>query len=235
MDIKSHNDEPFKLIEIVRNWLAGFIKKKKTIDASEDILKNFDLFMRNLAEERDKNGLTKYNMPVSEFIGCIRKRLHPLAPGLNSTAKITGGYFVNSWSNIPNNLIEFNFTVKSGEIFRDENGNLKGNIVVRSPIVSTQKILERIGADKQDFISEESTISTDSSKPTVFTATPIYPNGVEISGHQDEQDVIIYSIKTTLKGHLQNLTFEGTFDAVWEADVPNRSFETKGSFEIYLS
>ena len=94
---------------------------------------------------------------------------------------------------------------------------------------------ETIGTDKQDFISEESVISTDSSTPTIFTSTSTFTfhRGETILNYTYEQDVT-YKTETILKGYLKDLTFKGTFDAVWQTDFPNGSFETEGEFEIHL-
>lgn len=243
VDIKNHEDDPIKIIRIARNWLASFVTGK-SIDAPAVVWEKFNLFMQNFAEERMEQGFSKddiYEMPTSEFTGYIkewlRKNNYPIAPGLGSTAKITGGEYSHTWSSLPDELIkEFNFTVKSGEITRDENGTLVGHIIIRSPAVSAQKFIENTGQDKETFRSEASEISTDSSKPTIFTSssTLIYPRGTTILGFTYEQDVE-YKIKNILKGHLQNLTFKGVFDVVWETSLPNESFEASGVFEIYLS
>lgn len=242
VDIKNHNDDPIKIIRIARNWLAGFVTGKPT-DAPAIVWEKFNLFMQNFAEERTEQGFSKddiYEMPVSEFIGYIKdwllKNNNPIAPGLGSTAIIKGGEYNYTSSNLSDEIIkEFNFTVKSGKIARNENGKLVGHIIIRSPVVSAQRFIESIGKDRQDFVSEESYISIDSSKPTTFTSlwNITYPHRTPIL-NPTEQDVE-YRTKTISKGHLQNLTFKGTFDAFWETDFPNGNFKAAGVFEIYLS
>lgn len=172
----------------------------------------------------------------------LQQKTNPIAPGLGSTATIKDGNFFNIRSNLPEKFItKLNFSITSGKITRNENGKLVSNIIVRSPFVDVQEIIKEKGADKIDFISEESFISTDSSKPTVFTvsSTISYPKIALILGFTSEQDVEFYSIKTILKGYLkkddlQKLTFEGTFDAVWEINLPNGSYETSGKFNVVL-
>ncbi len=243
VDIKNHEDTPIKISRIARNWLAGFAAEK-SIDAPAIVWEKFNFFMQNFAEERMKQGFSKddiYEMPTSEFTGYIKdwilRNKNPIAPGLGSTAVITGGEYKYTSSNLPDEIIkEFNFTVKSGEISRDENGKLVSHITIRSPAVSAQEFIERTGQDKENFSSVQSEISTDSSKPTIFTSssTLTYPQGTTILGYIYEQD-IKYRIKTTLKGHLEDLTFKGTFDALWETTFLNRSFKASGEFKIYLS
>jgi hypothetical protein len=242
-DIKSHNDEPELIIRVVRNWFVETVNLTK-LKPSSTIWNDFNEFMADFDADRRNEGFKDkdiYDMPTSEFTSFIKEWLqqkaNPIAPNLGSTATITGGEYSYTSSTLPDEVIkEFNFTVKNGEITRDKNGRLVGYIIIRSPVVSAQRLIEKIGADKEEFVSEESEISTDSSKPTIFTSssTLTYPRGTTILGYTYEQDVE-YRIKTILKGYLKNLTLKGTFDAVWETDFPNGSFKASGIFEIYLS
>ncbi len=241
-DIKSHNDEPEIMVRVVRNWFVETVGLVNLKPASV-VFNDFFDFMTDFDAERKNEGFRDkdiYDMPTSEFTLFIKewlqKKNNPIAPGLGSKAIITGGEYSYTSSNLPDEVIkELNFTVKSGEITRDEKGKLAGHIIIRSPSVSAQKFIESIGKDRQDFVSEESYISTDSSNPTTFTSfwEMTYPRRTPIL-NPTEQDVE-YRTKTISKGHLQNSTFKGTFYAEWKADFPNGSFETSGIFEIYLS
>ncbi len=246
MDIKNHNDKPFEIIQIARNWLASF-SNGKTAKAPTFIHKEFNDFMEKFAQEREQEGFSPDDikkMPVSDFIAYIRRSLNPLAPNLGSTATITGGSFRNTSSNLPGYSIkEYIFSVISGEITHNKNGKIIGNIKIRSPIASEQKLIEEKGLDKIDFISEESIISNDSSKQTVFTfSSPhTYPQIAMFLGviSVPMQDIKLYDLETTLKGYLkkddlQNLTLEGTFDAVWKNNLPKGSYETSGEFKVDL-
>lgn len=242
VDIKNHNDEPIKIIRAVRNWFTNFIKSEK-IDAPTVVWEKFNFFIAEFADERKNEGFSEddiYDMPTNEFIGYIKKWLqqkaNPIAPGLGSTAKVTGGHFSYTSSTLPDNFAEeLNFTIKSGEITRDGSGKLVGYIIIRSPIVSAQKFIESIGKDRQDFISEESYISTDYSNPTTFNSfwDITYPRRTPILNPTEQE--VEYETTTISKGYLKDFNFKGTFDAEWKANIPDRSFKASGVFEIYLT
>lgn len=237
IDIKSHNNDIEEIIRAVRNWFVetvGLTNLKPTAVLFND----FITFMGVFDAERKNEGFKDkdiYEMPIPEFTlfikNWLQKKANPIAPGLGSTAIITDGHFIYTSS-----LKEYNFTVISGEITRNEDGKLIGNIKTRSPIVEGQEVSEMIGANEEYYVSEESNISTDSSKPTIFTSssTLTYPRGATILGFTFEQDVE-YRTNTIIKGHFQDFTFKGTFDAVWETDFPNERLEPSGIFEIHLS
>lgn len=238
VDIKNHEDDPIKIIRIARNWLAGFITGKST-DAPAVVWEKFNLFMQSFAEERMKQGFSKddiYEMPTSEFTGYIKEWLlkykNPIASGLGSSAIITDGHFIYTSTE----LKDLSFEVVGGEITRNENGNLISKIKTRSPVVSGQRASEMIGANEEHFVSEESVISTNSAKPTIFTSSLdfTFPRGTTISDYIYDEDVE-YKSNTIIKGHLQNLTFKGIFDTIWKTDSPNQNIEASGIFEIHLS
>jgi len=78
VDIRSHNDEPIKIIREARNWLTNFIESE-TIDAAAVVWEKFNFFMEDFYEERTRQGFSEddiYDMPTGEFIGYIKKWLH---------------------------------------------------------------------------------------------------------------------------------------------------------------
>lgn len=77
VDIKSHQDEPIRIVRIVRNWLAGFMTDKAA-DAPAVVWEKYNLFMQSFAKERMEQGFSKddiYEMPTSEFTGYIKEWL----------------------------------------------------------------------------------------------------------------------------------------------------------------
>lgn len=230
------------MVRVVRNWFVetvGLINLK----SASVVFNDFFDFMTDFDAERKNEGFKDkdiYDMPTSEFTLFIKewlqKKVNPIAPGLGSTAKITHGRYNYTSSNLPDEFIKLlNLQVISGEITRNENGKLVGHIIIGSPIVEAQKFIEKTGQDREEFTSEDSEISTDSSKPTIFTSssTLTYPRRTPFL-NPSEQD-LEFRTNTIIRGHLQDLTFKGTFDTVWETDSPNENIEASGIFEIHLS
>lgn len=73
VDIKSHNNEPVKIVRAVRNWLTNFIEG--TIHPPAKVWENFNFFMENFVEEGTKQGFSEddiYEMPTGEYIRNIK-------------------------------------------------------------------------------------------------------------------------------------------------------------------
>lgn len=160
----------------------------------------------------------------------------PLSANLHSTARISGGFYRYIKVSIPDPVLpELTFQVINGAVSRDEDGNLIGIINTRSPLASAQRLSEKIGTDKIDFISKESTLSTDSKNPTIFSSssTFILPQGERIINYIVPKS-IVFVTHTVLRGYLDGQIFKGTFDVSWRASVPEASMNTNGVFEIYL-
>ena len=74
VDIRNHNNDPRRLIGIVRNWFTQFIESE-TIDAPTVIWEKFNFFMEDFYEKRTNEGFSKddiNDMPTGEFIGYIK-------------------------------------------------------------------------------------------------------------------------------------------------------------------
>ncbi len=160
----------------------------------------------------------------------------PISENLGSMAQISGGYFrYTSMKPLNPILTELFFTVTSGVIMRNENGNLVGIVNTRSPIFSAQKLSERIGTDKTEFESNEMIISTDSLAPTVFTSfsTFVIPRGERMFNFIFPQTVE-YRSETVVKGYLEGLILKGEFQVFMRTNIPTMNVETKGIFELHV-
>ncbi|MBA2503460.1 MAG: type I restriction enzyme HsdR N-terminal domain-containing protein [Pyrinomonadaceae bacterium] len=160
----------------------------------------------------------------------------PISSGLGSMAQISGGYFRYISSKPPNPVLsELFFTVISGVIMRNESENLVGVINTRSPILSAQKLSERIGTDKIEFESADSVISTDSLIPTIFTSasTLVIQRGERILDFAFPQTVE-YQVETVVKGYLQGLIFKGEFQVLMKTSIVSMNLETPGIFELHV-
>ncbi|HEX8264642.1 MAG TPA: hypothetical protein VF596_04405, partial [Pyrinomonadaceae bacterium] len=78
VDIKSHNNQPVKIVRVVRNWLTNFIDEK--IHPAAKVWENFNYFMEFFFEEGTKQGFSEddiYEMPTGEYIRNIKDWLKP--------------------------------------------------------------------------------------------------------------------------------------------------------------
>jgi hypothetical protein len=69
-DIKSHNEEPYKLVQEVRNWFVESISPQGVPSASS-IWYKFNDFMSDFYDKRKSDGFTQDDleiMPIPEYI-----------------------------------------------------------------------------------------------------------------------------------------------------------------------
>ena len=74
VDIKTHEEKPGKIVRATRNWITTLASE--TIDSSSVVWEQFNLFIEDFYEKRKAENFSDddiYEMPVSEFIGYIRK------------------------------------------------------------------------------------------------------------------------------------------------------------------
>jgi len=158
----------------------------------------------------------------------------PLGPRLRSIVRVAGGQFRYTYVSVPNQLLEeLIFTVTGGAIERNEDGKLIAFITTRSPLLSAQKVSERIGTNKMELLSNDTFISIDANTPTVFaeTSTFVISQGERILDFTFPQ-TFVYKAETTARGYLNGLKFEGTFDVVMLTN--GLRMDIRGTFEVHL-
>lgn len=166
----------------------------------------------------------------------------PIGPGLRSIVRITSGSIV-----INNNtlqlrpLIGLTMTIIDGSVERSENGCLGAFIVTSVPFQSLQKLNEKLGLNILRLFSDDSMISTDISKQTVFSAVTnhVLPQGEKILDLMSWQEVPLpltlhVETETTAAGVLDGKRFIGDFTALITYKEIDFKFSSQGSFSIYL-
>lgn len=232
VDIKSHDDEALKVIRIVRNWLRQYLPNN--VRAPQIIWDQFNLFMVDFHDEREKEGFSKEDIyeitssEVGEFVEhielWIKKEINPIGPGLGSTASIAKGKYYYTSTTLPAEWIKsFNLTIVDGKIFRNEEEKLIGEMEMVSPIREIQEIIEKNGGNREIFRSNDSDLSTDVTNPTRFEAQSNLTIGTDT-----------YRITTLLEGHLESLWLRGSFLASFIDLNTGAQFQGSGEFEVQL-
>jgi len=163
----------------------------------------------------------------------------PLGPGLRSFASVTGGHFSYGSSSATVGLpllSEMIFTVTGGSLQRDEEGRLVAHIATRSPLLSAQRLNQKIGTDKMELVCADEEVSVDRERPSVFTSQTTFaiPEGEVVAGFAMPQTVTVRT-ETRAEGYLEGSVFLGRFHALMKMGGPYGSFEIEGPFEINLA
>lgn len=167
----------------------------------------------------------------------------PLAPGLGSLARIAAGTFrYASLNTVGASLEELLFTVTGGAIQRDEDEKLIAYVTTQSPLASAQALNARLGYDRMELISDETSVSTNPDRPTVFRSQQQLeiPKGSQALGFTFPQTCLV-DTTTIVQGHLVGHEFHGSFSFKMQYDkplfIPGGSLRTitgVGSLQIYV-
>jgi len=167
----------------------------------------------------------------------------PLAPGFGSLVRIAAGTFrYTSLNTVGAGLAELLFTVTGGVIQRNEDGNLLAYVITQSPIASAQALNVRLGYDRMELISDESSVSTNSDEPTVFRSQQQLeiPKGAQAVDFTFPETYLV-DTSTIVQGHLVGHEFQGTFEVKMHYDkplyvhgVPLRTITGVGSLQLYV-
>jgi hypothetical protein len=167
----------------------------------------------------------------------------PLGPGLGSLVRIAAGTFrYTSLNTVGAALEELIFNVTGGTIQRDEDERLVAYITTQSPLASAQALNARLGYDRMELVSDESSVSTDPAKPTVFRSQQqmIIPAGSQALGFTFPQTYVV-DTTTRVQGHLTGHEFTGGFEFTMQYDKPLhiagialQTITGAGTFIIYV-
>ncbi len=96
----------------------------------------------------------------------------PIAPGLRSVARITGGHIIfrKNSLNAPQ-LNGITTAVESGAVERNKDNHLIAYFHTRSPFQAFQDLNERLGLADFETFSPDECLSTEAMRPTLFTAS----------------------------------------------------------------
>ena len=176
----------------------------------------------------------------------------PLAQGLRSVARITGGSIhltdnrvtltrLGTSLKIPA-LGDLVYAITDGAIERDEMGKLTAFIKTLSPVGSLQKLNEKLGLAQSEYVSQTSALSVDQSKPTIFSSSKQIrlPAGERILDLQTWREVILpinltCDTVTEARGVFSNRDFKGVFRATLNYHETQVVAELKGKFEAHIT
>ena len=167
----------------------------------------------------------------------------PIAPGLRSVARITNGlirFERNSQGFVP--LSELQMGITYGAIERDENGNLVAFLKAASPFRSIQQLNERLGLAQIEMVSEDKELSSESSRPTVFSYrnTIVLPEGEEVLDlstwkHLRIPKNITCNVIVEARGVYKDRMVTGAFASLLRYQEFPLDITLTGSFELHLA
>jgi Type I restriction enzyme R protein N terminus (HSDR_N) len=165
----------------------------------------------------------------------------PIAPGLRSIARITGGvvrYEKNSLNSPV--LSELQAVVEEGAVERNETGGLIAFLRARVPIRSLQEVNERLGLSTFEMSTIDNQLSLDSSTPTVliYENTITLPEGEKLLDMSKWQQIALpmniqCHVRAEARGSFQNGLFSGSFETKIESSLI--SVGMSGLFEVHLA
>lgn len=167
----------------------------------------------------------------------------PIGPGLRSVVRIANGKIVYKANTLGNQALEGMIIGVTGQaVERNENGHLIALLRTQSFHEEFQKYNEKLGLDIFEAASKDRVLSTDKSKPTVFTGEKhfILPTGEKILDINTWKHLVLpcnitCQTKTTARGFLTEKQFTGEFEAEIFYLENNMTVGLKGDFMIELA
>ncbi|WP_295978905.1 type I restriction enzyme HsdR N-terminal domain-containing protein [uncultured Variovorax sp.] len=169
----------------------------------------------------------------------------PLAPGLRSTARITGGQMTISRVSLDalQPLKQLTNTITTGSVERRHDGTIYVYYEAKMPIRAVQQANQLVGFGEVELFSAATSISADEGNPTILYGG----QDVTLKKGMELYDVLQWksSILTTqidanvswlARGYLRGHTFHGTYDsALFLRSQPVQAvIEIGGTFEVNL-
>lgn len=193
----------------------------------EELEQRFDVLRNILSPQAMLNTWSEVHIDVGK----------PLGLELGSLAQVTGGQFRYTQITSPDqSLKELIYTVMSGSIYRDENSKLTAFIRTLSPLQSAQELAERLGTDKLLLTSNDETLSTDHTQPTVFRTKDTFaiPRGARVLNFQFPMTFECDS-RTEVSGYLDGHVFKGRFHYFMRITNFNQTLNANGIFEVHVA
>ena len=165
-----------------------------------------------------------------------------LGPNLRSLVRVTGGWinYGRSSLDVPA-MTQLQASVIGGAIERDEAGRMVALIETRAPLRQIQAVVEKLGLTQFEMISEDTVLSTDPSRPSIFkfSGETTFPAGEEMLDVATWKSVVLpeniqATVSVTARAVLTGSRLSGAIEnrTVFNSSIP-ASFE--GGFELHLS
>ncbi len=149
-------------------------------------------------------------------------------------------YEHNSLGIVP--LNELQLGISDGAVERDESGKLIVFLKTAVPFRSLQEFNERLGLDQFEMTSNDSDLSTNSQRPTVFVYrnTILLPEGEVILNLVTWQRVplptnVTCDVEVKALGVYRDRRFLGKFETLTRYRESNMNVRLFGSFDVYLA
>lgn len=167
----------------------------------------------------------------------------PIGKGLRSIVRVTSGSVAFTRSNVGLPILgELTLTISGGSIERDENQHLIAYLQSQTPFRSMNELNTKPGLDRFELVSTEMNLSSDSSKPTLFTevTNTVLPEGDTVFDPYNWKPLrlprnISYRTETQAEGILTERRFHGNFRLRYQLLDSNQMIDTQGKFEIHLA
>lgn len=167
----------------------------------------------------------------------------PLGPGLRSFVRITNGLIKYESNSLGLEILnELLIGIAEGAIERDEAGRLVAYVRTTGPCRSFQELNERLGLSEFEMKSPENTISTDSTKPTIFVYenTVILPKGESLLDLNTWTNVVLpinitCHVAATAHCFLVGRKLAGEFVTRMNYMEFRMIVDMAGSFEVFLA
>ena len=167
----------------------------------------------------------------------------PIGLGLRSIVRITNGsitYESNTLGIRP--LIGLTTSVTEGSVERNAYGQLEAYLETLVPFQSLQKLNQKLGLHTIQVTSEDGVISSDASKPTIFSGESkhILPQGEMALDLNSWSEAplpmnILVCTKTIASGVLSDHVFCGHFQAILNYMTTGLNIDLKGTFRMHLA
>ncbi len=165
----------------------------------------------------------------------------PLGPGITPNMEIVGGvirYEKNSWGS---KQLEMNVPVDTGTIGRGKDGRLRAQIRSIHPFIGAQELLEKLGLDSFNLVSEDTVTSIDPSNPTEFSdrCVRVIPAGTMVTDFKTGVKAYLPSqvkivTETYVSGYLDGRKFKGRFTVSATYSTPQPPLNLSGTFDVRL-
>ena len=168
---------------------------------------------------------------------------NPIGKGLRSIVRVTSGSvaFTGSNADLPI-LEELTLTISGGSIERDENQHLIAYLHSQTPFRSINESNAKLGLDRLELVSTAMSLSSDSSKPTLFTevTNTVLPAGDTVFDPYNWKLLklprnVSFRTETQAEAILTGRRFHGAFRVKYQFLELSQTIDTKGEFEVYLA
>jgi hypothetical protein len=168
----------------------------------------------------------------------------PIGPGLRSIVRVASG-IIRYERTSPHDpaLSQLQTAIVDGAVERDEKNRLVAFLRTQAPIRTLQEFNERMGLSDFEMVSNDSQLSIDLDRPTIFanSNTVVLPEGTELLDMRTWKQVLLpvslrCDVVAIASGVLHENTFSGQFASVMQMrGPPAMNMRLEGEFFVRLA